>query len=249
MDAISHPLSLLVKKLQIHAALSETDRQDILALPFKLKTLEPQAYTVREGDPAELCGVLISGFAYRQKLTGDGARQIVALHIPGEPLDLQHLYLDVADHSVQTLTRADLAFVPRTELQKLARENASVGHAMMVMLQVEASISREWILNVGRRQAKERLAHVLCEFAIRLEAQGLAEEYGYTLPMTQETLADVLGMTPVHVNRSIKALEAEGLITRNRRIINFPDWKRLRETADFNQRYLHLEQQEAGAPC
>lgn len=249
MDAISHPLSLLVKKLQIHAALSETDRQDILALPFKLKTLEPQAYTVREGDPAELCGVLISGFAYRQKLTGDGARQIVALHIPGEPLDLQHLYLDVADHSVQTLTRADLAFVPRTELQKLARENASVGHAMMVMLQVEASISREWILNVGRRQAKERLAHVLCEFAIRLEAQGLAEEYGYTLPMTQETLADVLGMTPVHVNRSIKALEADGLITRNRRIINFPDWKRLRETADFNQRYLHLEQQEAGAPC
>lgn len=249
MDAISHPLGLLVKKLQIHAALSETDRQDILALPFKLKTLEPQAYTVREGDPAELCGVLISGFAYRQKLTGDGARQIVALHIPGEPLDLQHLYLDVADHSVQTLTRADLAFVPRTELQKLARENASVGHAMMVMLQVEASISREWILNVGRRQAKERLAHVLCEFAIRLEAQGLAEEYGYTLPMTQETLADVLGMTPVHVNRSIKALEADGLITRNRRIINFPDWKRLRETADFNQRYLHLEQQEAGAPC
>jgi CRP-like cAMP-binding protein len=116
-----------------------------------------------------------------------------------------------------------------------------------VSLLVDASIFREWILNVGRRDARTRLAHVLCEFSIRLEAQGLADENGYELPMTQEQLADVLGLTPVHVNRTIMALEAEGFIARDKRRLRFPDWRKMRDVADFNQRYLHLEPQQSGA--
>ena len=106
---------------------------------------------------------------------------------------------------------------------------------------------REWILNVGRRSALARVAHVLCELAVRLEAQGLADHYGYELPMTQEQLADVIGMTPVHVNRTLKALEADGLIKRNKRRISFPTWQALRDVGDFNQRYLHLELQRAAS--
>jgi CRP-like cAMP-binding protein len=87
------------------------------------------------------------------------------------------------------------------------------------------------------------MAHLLCEIGVRLEAEGLAEEYGYELPMTQEQLADALGLTPVHVNRTLKSLEADGLISRTKRNISFPDWKRLRTAGDFNQRYLHLEPQ------
>ena len=245
--ATSNPLDLLLRKLETHARLDEEDRQAVLALPYTLKTLEPQTYTVREGDAPDLCAVLVSGFAYRQKLTGDGGRQIVALHIPGEALDFQNLFLNVSDHNVQTLTRAELAFIPRTELQRLARSRAAIGHAILVAILVEASIFREWVLNVGRRDALSRLAHVLCEFAIRLEAQGLADENGYELPMTQEQLADTLGLTPVHVNRTIMALEGKGFIVRDKRRISFPDWRKMRGIADFNQRYLHLEPQEAGA--
>jgi CRP-like cAMP-binding protein len=115
-----------------------------------------------------------------------------------------------------------------------------------VKILVEASIFREWVLNVGRRDSIAKLAHLLCELGVRLDAEGLAEDYGYELPMTQEQLADALGLTPVHVNRTLKALEAEGLIVRSKRSISFPDWKRLRHVGDFNQRYLHLEPQRSG---
>ena len=245
--SISNPLDLLLRKFETHSRLEAEDREAVLALPYTIKKLEAQSYILREGDAPEGCAVLISGFAYRQKLTGDGSRQIVALHIPGEPLDYQNLFLDVADHNVQTLSRATLAMIPRAELQKLVRSRAAIGHAILVTILVEASIFREWVLNIGRRDARSRLAHVLCEFAIRLEAQGLADENGYELPMTQEQLADTLGLTPVHVNRTIMALESEGYIARDKRRIRFPDWRRMRDIGDFNQRYLHLEPQASGA--
>lgn len=246
MNGPASPLDILIRKLEISRPLGKEDREAIRALPFTLKTVEPQTYLTREGDAPTGCAVLLSGFAYRHKLTGDGDRQIVSLHIPGEPLDLQHLFLSVADHNVQTLTRAELAIIPRGALQDLATRRPGVGHALLVNILIEASIFREWVLNVGRRDSRARLAHVLCEFASRLDAQGLTEGYGYELPMTQDQLADALGLTPVHVNRTIKRLEADGLITRDRRFIRFPDWKRMRDVADFNSRYLHLEPQPTG---
>ena len=245
MIDVRHPLHALVRKLRQHAELSAEDRNALLALPFKLRVLDPSAYVVREGDPPGYCAVLVSGFAFRQKLTGDGARQIVALHIPGDAVDFQTLFLDVADHSVQALTRAEFAFMPNAELRELARSRAGVAHAILVTTLIEASIFREWVLNVGRRNARTRMAHLLCEFAVRLEEQGLAEEYRYELPMTQEHLADALGLTPVHVNRTLRALETEGLIARSRRLVAIPDWERLREAGDFNRRYLHCGMQLA----
>lgn len=246
MEATQHPLQLFLRNLEIRSQLSAEDRQAVLDLPYTMRRLEPSTYTVREADPPTSCGVLVSGFAYRQKLTGQGARQIVALHIPGDALDFQNLFLDVSDHSVQMLTRGDVAFVARKDIQNLARSREAIGHAILVKILVEASIFREWVLNVGRRPARERVAHLLCELAIRLEAEGLDGEYAYELPMTQDQLADAVGLTPVHVNRTLKALEAEGLITRNKRTVSFPDWRRLREAGDFNQRYLHLEPQSSG---
>jgi CRP-like cAMP-binding protein len=247
MAAPRHPLELLVRNLELRSPLPPEDREAVLSLPYALRTLEAATYTVREADAPEHCAVLVSGFAYRQKLAGDGSRQIVALHIPGDALDFQNLFLDVSDHSLQMLTRAEVAFIPIRDLQVLARQRAAVGHAILVKILVEASIFREWVLNVGRRDSRTRLAHLLCELGIRLDAEGLAEDYGYELPMTQEQLADALGLTPVHVNRTLKALEAEGLIVRSKRSVSFPDWRRLRLVGDFNQRYLHLEPQRSGS--
>lgn len=223
--------------------LSADDRSALLSLPSTLRTVEAGSYLVRDGEPPTTCSVLLSGFAFRQKLTSEGMRQIVSLHIPGEALDFQNLFLDVADHTVQTLTRADLAIIPRDPVRTLARARPGIAHALLIYTLIEASITREWVLNVGRRDARARTSHLLCEFGVRLQAANLGGESSYELPMTQEQLGDALGLTSVHVNRTLRAMEADGLITRDKRRIIIPDWKKLRSVADFNGRYLHLEQQ------
>ena len=246
MNAPQHSLELLVRNLELRSPLPAEDREAVLALPRQIRHLEAGTYLTREAEPPSQCAVLVSGFAYRQKVTGEGSRQIVALQIPGDALDLQNLFLDVSDHSLQMLTRGDVAFIARKDLQDLARSRPAIAHAIVVKMLVEASIFREWVLNVGRRDAATRIAHLLCELGVRLDAEGLADDYGYALPMTQEQLADAVGLTPVHVNRTLKALELDGLIKRTKRSISFPDWKKLRDAGDFNQRYLHLEPQIAG---
>jgi CRP-like cAMP-binding protein len=223
------------------------DEQAIFNLPHVVRTIEAGTYILREADFPEMCGVLVSGFAYRQKITGEGSRQILAINIPGEAVDFQNLFLDVADHRVQMLTRGEVAFVPRTAMVALCKSSDSVMHAVVTKVLAESSIFREWITNVGRRDARSRAAHLLCELAVRLTAHGLAEEYGFQLPMTQELLADALGLTSVHVNRMLKSLEADGYITRTKRHVRFPDWERMRSIADFNERYLHLDDRRATA--
>jgi CRP-like cAMP-binding protein len=238
---LPHPLDLLLRKLDGGRMLDLADRQAVLDLPMTVRSVPAATYLTREGEPPGSCAVIIEGYAFRHKITGNGARQIVSLHIPGEALDFQGLTLAHADHNIQTLTRAELAVVPMSAIRELTLTRPAVGRAIVTQMLVEASIFREWIVNVGRRSARERLAHLLCEFACRLDAQGLADGGGYELPMTQEQIGDALGLTSVHVNRSIKALSEEGLLTRKGRVISFPDIRRLREVGDFSELYLHLQ--------
>lgn len=242
MHDVSNILSRPLEKLELRARLSAADCKAFLALPNTLRTLEPASYVIREGDPPQHCSILISGFAYRQKITADGARQIISLHIPGDMLDLQNLYLKVSDHNVQTLTRAEVVFIQRGDLQRLASAHPAIERAFFIDALIDSSIFREWVVNVGRRNARARVAHVLCEMARRLDAIGMVKDNGYELPITQEQLGDAVGMTAVHVNRTLRGLEEEGLLERSKRNVKFLDWERLRDAADFNERYLHLEQ-------
>lgn len=236
----SSPLQALVRKLEAHVVISPDDQHALLSIPYKLRTLEAQSYMTREGSRAERCSILLSGYAFRYKLTGDGSRQIVSLHIPGDALDFQNMFLELSDHNVQLLTRADVAEVSHRSLEELALARPAIAQAIMVSTLIEASIFREWVLNIGRRDSRSRISHLLCEFAFRLTARGLKPANGdIELPMTQEQLADATGLTPVHVNRVLKGLQSEGLIERDRRVISFPDWERLRDVADFNPSYLH----------
>ena len=211
----------------------------MLALPYKLRWLEAQSYTLREGDKPDRCAILVSGYAFRHKLTGDGNRQILSLHIPGDALDFQNMFLNESDHNVQMLTRGQVAEVPRGPLENLVLNYPAVGRAILIHTLVEASIFREWVVNIGQRDSRSRIAHLLCEFAYRLSTHDLTPSGVYELPITQEQLADATGLTAVHVNRVLKSLQAEGLIDRNRRIVSFPNWQVLRDVADFNPRYLH----------
>lgn len=210
-----------------------------MALPSAVRRLEGQAYVAREGDRPEKCTVLLSGYAFRHKVTGDGARQILAIHIPGDAPDFQNMFLAESDHNIQMLTRGTVAEIPMHALEELALSNSEIARAILVTTLVEASIFREWAVNIGRRDARSRVAHLLCEFAYRLTAVGLNPSGTYELPMTQEQLADATGLTAVHVNRVLQALQREGLIDRDRRMIRFPSWERLQDVADFNPRYLH----------
>ena len=241
---MSHPpLDRLVRKLGSRGELTSTDRQSILDLPHATRTYNATAYVVREGEPPrEFCTFLERGYAFRQKITADGERQIVSLHLPGDFIDLQNLFLNISDHSVQALTEAGVVEVNRSALQELALARPNVGRALWVDALIDASIYREWIMNLGRRSARVRMAHLLCEFGLRLKEAGLSSEAGFELPMTQEQLADALGLTSVHVNRTLKSLEADGVVVRKKRYVSFESWDRIKAVGDFNALYLHLDQ-------
>jgi CRP-like cAMP-binding protein len=235
----------LVRKLEYWSTLNEMDRTAILALRHTVKPFDQHTYIVREGEPTTTSCIMLSGYSMRHKVVGDGSRQIVAIHMKGELVDLQNSLLGVADHSVQMLTPGKVAMIPRDEMIRVAFERPNVGKAMWMDTLVDASIFREWIANVGRRDSATRVAHLLCEFSLRLKVAGLGEETDYELPMTQEQLADATGITSVHVNRTLKGLEAQGLIERRSpRSIHIGDWRQLASAGDFNPAYLHLKERE-----
>ena len=147
----------------------------MLALPFRTQSLPLQGYVVREGDIATHSCLLRSGFAYRQKQTGEGKRQICSLHVSGDLVDLQNSMLRVADHSVQALTKIEVALIPREAVLDLAFKHRAVGEALWYDTLVDASIFREWTTSIGQRPAEARIAHLLCEFGIRFEAVGLGQ--------------------------------------------------------------------------
>jgi CRP-like cAMP-binding protein len=189
---------------------------------------------------------MLSGYSVRHKIVAGGHRQIVAIHMKGEMVDLQNSLLGIADHSVQMLTSGQVVMIPREEVQRIAFDRPAIGKAMWLDTLIDASIFREWIANVGRRDARTRIAHLLCEFALRLKVAGLGEDTNYQLPMTQEQLGDATGLTSVHVNRTIKQLEGEALIERvSPRSIAIGDWKKLAEVGDFDPAYLHLPKRDA----
>lgn len=237
---ISNPLSRLVDKLALHAPITPEDKAELLELPYASRAFEAGSYLVRDGDKRDQCGMLVSGLAYRHKTTADGLRQIVSVHISGEVYDLQQVYFGIADSNVQTLTPCEVVTISHEALRGLAAERPSVAHALLATTIIELSMSREWMLNIGRRNARTRIAHFLCEFAFRLDKHGIPHGQAYELPMTQEQLGDALGLTPVHVNRTIKALVQDGLIGHSKRGVTIPNWELLVAEAGFNSRYLHM---------
>lgn len=197
---LSHSiLSPMVRKLALWTDLDAQDRQAILALPYKRRELRAHEFAVREGDETKYACMILSGFAIRHKVAGNGGRQIVSIHMTGDVVDLQNSMLRVADHNVQALTTLEAAFIPVEAIEEIVAERPAVGRAMWNETLVDGAIFREWVLNVGRRDARTRIGHLLCEFALRLEVAGLGDQCHYELPMTQEQLADAVGLTSVHV--------------------------------------------------
>jgi CRP-like cAMP-binding protein len=240
-------LAPLLRRLEPRASLDEEDRRAFLALPYRLRVVEAATPITREGEAPDQVCVIASGFVYRHKVTAEGARQILSVHLAGDIVDLEIALLRIADHNIQALTRCELACIPRAAVRDLVLTRPRIAAALWIETLIDGAISREWVVNVGRRDARARLAHLLCELAWRFEAVGLATEQGFELPMTQEQLADAVGLTPVHVNRILKILVRDGLIERDRRSVRIADWEGLCAAGGFSDLYLRPDRSPAPA--
>lgn len=235
-------LDPMLRKLRLWARLDAEDERALLDLPYEIVTIAKQRPLIHEGDVVAHCWLLLSGFCARYKLVGDGGRQIVSIHMMGDMVDLQNALLGVADHGVQALTDCEMAKIPIGAIRQLTDTRPRVKDALWYDTLVDGSIFREWVANVGRRDSKTRIAHLLCEFALKLDAISVGEQLNYELPMTQEQLADATGLTSVHVNRMLQTLVKEGLIERvTSKSVLIGDWRRLAEAGDFDRSYLHLD--------
>jgi CRP-like cAMP-binding protein len=196
---------------------------------------------IREGDRPTESILLLEGFAARYNLLRKGKRQITALHIPGDFVDLHSFLVKKMDHAVLAITPCSVGFVPHETLREISENHPHLTRLLGVNLAVDAAIHRHWIVSLGRRSALEHAAHLLCEMFLRLRAVGLTEDDSFKLPLTQAELGDSLGLSTVHVNRVVQELRAKGLITWRGETLVIDDWKRLQELAEFDPTFLSLE--------
>ena len=232
------------RKLRGFGPLQEADRRALAAIEAAARTVAPETDLVREGDRPEGMVVILDGFACRYKLRRNGARQIMAYLIPGDSCDLAASLPHRMDHAIGALSACRVAQIAPEAGRDLLRRPA-IARALRNAALAEEATLREWLVNIGRRSAVERLAHLFCEMYVRLGAVGLTEGHRYVLPVTQLDLADTTGMTSVHVNRSLGELRRLGLIERKGKRLTILDLPRLMDVAEFQADYLHLAQRAA----
>lgn len=237
----------LILKLERVFALSADERQAILSLPARMTDIKADQDIVRIGDqPSRSCFIL-EGVACTYKISGEGKRQIVNFHIPGDGPDLQSLYLGVLDVSIGTITPCRVGFVPHEAMRELCAQYPRIAGALWRETLIDAAIFREWITNVGQRPAPSRIAHLMCEFVTRFRVVGLADGDTIQFPITQSEIGDATGLSNVHVNRSIQALRKQGLISLKDGTLTVLDWDGLRHLGDFDPIYLHLRDEAPAA--
>lgn len=237
-------LSVLARKLRADTLLSREDQEAVFALPIRRQTLEDGVDIAREGErPGRAC-ILLTAYAFSHKTTSDGRRQVLAFHVPGEMPDVQSLNLKVMDETLTTLATGEVAFIDHGDLRAVCHRHPSLADAFWRETLIEGAIQREWTLNVGQREGASRVAHLLCEWFVRVGAVGLATNGGCRFPVTQNELANAVGFTPVHVNRMLQELRGAGLIRLAGGRLEILDWPALSTLADFDPRYLHLDPDE-----
>ncbi len=236
-----HYLDRFVEKIETRDRLTEDEKAALMALPQKLVRTAARTRIVDEGErPTHACMVL-EGMVYRSKVAVTGRRQIMSFHVPGDMVDLHTILFKVADHTIETVRSAAIVLVPHDAILKLIEDYPALGRAFWFDTLLDASIQREAMLNIGRRDAYSRTAHLFCELAVRLKRVGLVNGGSFDLPLTQTDIADALGVTPIHTNRVLAKLRTQRLLDVNGRCTTIHDWKALAAIGEFDATYLHLE--------
>jgi CRP-like cAMP-binding protein len=229
-----------LKRLRVSTEIDAEDEAAIRSLPIVEKRMDGGERIASLGDRPSACCLLVDGYVLRSKVVSSGHRQILAFHQPGDVPDLQSLFLHVLDHDVTTLSNCAVGFIPHGPLRQLITNRPKVAQALWRDTLTDAAIFREWICNIGQRDATSRVAHVVIELYTRLKAIGRAEGLCFNFPFTQALLADAVGTSVVHMNRVIQELRGQNVLEMERGRISILDEAKLRQIADFDVLYLHL---------
>jgi CRP-like cAMP-binding protein len=231
----------LLLKLRARDLVSDEEEQVLRDSIAEVRELPAGKLIVRAGTILSESTLLLDGFVCRYMDMADGQRQIMEIHVAGDFLDLHGFLLKRIDHNVGAMTPVRFALVPHDRLRRITEEYPHLTRILWFSTLLDAAMHREKILSIGRRSAAARIAHLLCELYVRLKLVGLAGDYCYALPLKQADLADATGLTSVHVNRMLRKLRNDEIVTFRGGEVIIHDWERLQRLAEFHETYLHLE--------
>jgi len=232
-------------KLRARGSVSPGEEQVIRDAIADMRLLPTDHIAIHAGRAVDHSMLLLEGIMCRHKDLRDGQRQITELHIAGDFVDLHGFTLKRLDHNIMTMTPCQVALVPHANLERITEELPHLTRLYWFMTNMDAAIHREWEVSLGRRSAVSRVAALLCELKLRSEVVGLTEGLSYNLDLTQSDLAQCVGLTPIHVNRTLRELRETGLVQFRGGRVTINDWKGLVRVAEFDPAYLYLEKWRA----
>jgi CRP-like cAMP-binding protein len=231
-----------IRRLESVISLTGSEKAALQELSIRVTDVRADQDVIRQGDRPKRMFFIIEGMTCTYKLAAESKRQIMTFHISGDAPDLQSIHLTRLDVSIATITPCKLGFVEYEEIHRLCHEYPRITAALWRHTLIDAAIFREWMTSIGQRAAVSRIAHLLCELFIRFQAVGLVKDNSVHFPITQAEIGDALGITPVHVNRSLQALRSKGYIVLCSNTLQIRDWEGLQEAGDFHTEYLHLKE-------
>lgn len=242
MSPYHHDLKPFLDRLTRRSALTSEEQAAILGLRAQVRQVQSNRDFVRLGEQLDHSSLIVAGYVGRFDQNAQGARQITALHLPGDMADLHSVVQPEATSALQALSTATVLRVPHHAIRKTAAAFPAIAEALWRDCMVDAAILAQWVVNVGRRNARARIAHFLCEIALRLGAAPARGAIAFPFRVTQTQLADVTGLTAVHVNRTLQTLRREGLAD-VRAQVRVLDWAALIDVAEFEPDYLQMHVQ------
>jgi CRP-like cAMP-binding protein len=219
--------------------LSDAEKQVLEYSISSVRHVPTRTQLVRAGERVETSTLLLEGFVCRYMDDREGQRQLLAVHVPGDFIDLHAFPMKRLDHDIATLGPVKIACYEHTTLQTITERYPHLTRMLWFSTLLDAAMHREWIFRLGRLSAEGRIAHLFCELNARLEMVGLANDGQFTLPMTQPDLAEASGLTGVHVNRVLRALRERDLLTFKGGEVRILDRKSLETLAEFEPHYLY----------
>lgn len=229
---------VLIRKLRLSGHLTVEDEEAFQAVMQPARTYEDGEDLVSDGEIPGPVRAIVSGFACRYKILGDGRRQIMALIVPGDFCDLQVAVLGKMDHGIGALTRCSVAHLAAADVEHLLTL-PRLRRALWWSSLVDEAVLRQWIVGMGQRSADRRMAHLFCELEARLAPLGLVHDGAFDLPLSQDELGDALGLSVVHANRVLQQLRETGLVEFRSGVVTTADRARLRRFCGFDPGYLH----------
>ena len=234
-------LQPFLDRLTSRSVLTQPEQQAILDLPRHVEQVRSNRDFVRLGERVHHSCFVADGIVGGFGQNASGGRQITSFFIPGDMADLQSVVQPGPTTALQALSVATILKIPHAAIRAVAARYPAVAAAFWRDCMVDTAVLAQWVVNIGRRDARERIAHLLCEAAVRFKAAPAKGDVVFPFAVTQLQMADATGLTPVHINRTIMALRKEELVTIRGHTVWIHDWDSLAEVADFDPEYLQID--------